>query len=65
MCAIFGEIVFFSRSSGRLNGGQVVYPEEGRTSWGLDPFSTDVVDPCRYGFLILNPLGHGAVKITC
>ena len=43
----------------------MVLCEEGRVSWGLNPFSTGVVDPRSYGFMRLSPRGHGAVKITC
>ena len=32
-------------------------------SWVVDNFIPDMVDPCSYGYLILEPCGHGAVKI--
>ena len=38
--------------------------EEGRMSWEVYHFSPGEVEPCIYGFLILVPRGHGAVKIT-
>ena len=31
-------------------------------SWVLDIFGSDTVDPCGYGFIILDPRGHGVVK---
>ena len=64
LCAIFGGTRIFSRASAIFKGWLVVYYEEGRTSWGLDNFSPDVMDTCSYGFLRLAPRGHGAVKIT-
>ena len=42
----------------------MVYHEEGRTSWRLDPSITDTVDPFCYRFLSLNPRGNGEVRIT-
>ena len=53
----------FSRASGILKGGWVVYREEGRTSLVVDTFIHDAVNPCSYGFLKLSPCVHGAVKI--
>ena len=34
------------------------------TSWCLDHFITDAVEPCSYGFLRLALPGHGVVNIT-
>ena len=63
LCAIFGGTRLFIRASGRFKGGQVVYREEGRASWCLDTFSPDAVDPCRYGFLRLDPHGNDEMNI--
>ena len=46
MCAIFGGSRLFIRASGIFKVGWVVQCEEGRMSWGLDPFSPDLVEPC-------------------
>ena len=64
MCAIFGLTRLFSWGIGRFQSEQVVFCEEGRTSWGLDPCSQDVVYPCSHVFFILAPREHGAV-IMC
>ena len=63
LCAIFGGTRLFSRAIGSFKGGRVVYRQEGGTSWGLDTFSHDAVDPCSYGFLKLYPLVNGMLKI--
>ena len=46
---------YFSWASGSFKYGWVVYNEDGRTSWCLDPFITDTVKPYFYIFLILSP----------
>ena len=65
MCAMLGVTILFSHASGSFKCGWLVYNKEGRKSWGLYPFSPDVVDTCIYGFIRLAQHTHGAVKITC
>ena len=64
LCEKFVE-TFFCLASGSFKGEWVVYHEEGRTSWFLDPFIPDTVDPCCCGFIILVPRGYGAVINMC
>ena len=64
LCEIFGGTIISSWASGSFQSGWVVQREYGRTSWGLDHFSSGVVDPCCYGFLRLAAFGHVEVKIT-
>ena len=66
MCAMIGCTGIFSRASGSLKGGQVMFIERGRKSWYIDsPFRIIMPPPClgevgKFGFL---PHMHGAAKI--
>ena len=39
----------------------MVLREEGRTSWGIDPFNLNAAEPCIHGFLRLIP--HGVLNV--
>ena len=48
LCENFGGTRLFNWTSGKFKGMQVVQHKEGMKYWGLDPFSTDAVNPCSY-----------------
>ena len=62
VCKFCRKIVF-GWASGIFKRAWAVYREEGRTSWFLDPFILDDVDPLCCGFLIFSPRGNGVVII--
>ena len=53
--------VFLFWASGIFLFGQMVPHEGVCTSWSLDPFVPDTVNPCIHGSLGLTP--HGAVSV--
>ena len=61
-CIVFGCMSTLIRDSGSLKCNQVVPQEDGGTSWCLDSFFTDVLQPFICGFLGLIP--H-VVDIVC
>ena len=63
MCNFCRKFIF-SWASEISEGGWVVYHEEWSIPLCLDPFIPGTVDPCCYGFLILDPCGHIALMIT-
>ena len=57
----FGRMVIFLLSSGSLQCVQEVPLEDVRTSWNLDPFSLDEIQP--FGYRLLGFIPHCAVKV--